>query len=78
MVKERGTDSRVGRYRAEILCILFNAKYFRGVLYGQHFSLYAFKVCLVLKLKEEDKKAEVQLTCPTISDRRGVGYQGKL
>ena len=78
MVKEGGTDSRVGRYRAEILCILFNTEHFRGVLYGQHFSLYDFMVCLVLKLEEEDKKAETQLTYPTESGSMGLLYQGKL
>lgn len=43
------------RYRAEILCILFNTKHFRGVVYSGHFALYVFKVNLVLKLQRETK-----------------------
>lgn len=43
------------RYRAEILCILFNTKHFRGVVYSRHFALYVFKVNLVLKLQRETK-----------------------
>lgn len=44
------------RYRAEILCIFFNTKHFRGVLYCTDFALCVFKVCLVLILQREEQK----------------------
>lgn len=47
----------MSRYRAEILCIFFNTKHFRGVLYCCYFALNVFKVSLVLKLQRKSTKA---------------------
>lgn len=46
----------MSRYRAEILCIFFNTKHFRGVLYCCYFALNVFKVNLVLKLQRKEHK----------------------
>lgn len=46
----------LSRYQAEILCILFNTKHFRSVLYSRHFALYVFKVSLVVMLQGEKQK----------------------
>lgn len=46
----------MSRYRAEILCIFFNTKHFRGVLYCCYFALNVFKVNLVLKLQRKKHK----------------------
>lgn len=62
VVREKKHIKRVkiylmSRYRAEILCIFFNTKHFRGVLYCCYFALNVFKVSLVLKLQRKSTRA---------------------
>lgn len=47
----------MSRYRAEILCIFFNTKHFRSVLYWCYFAFTVFKVNLVMKLQRKEHKS---------------------